>query len=180
MHLHRPFISLLIISLLLSSIPLANLQAKIYVWIDENGNKVYGDEPQKSDKAEPVELEPLTVLGFPKQDFNSEEDQPQTPQTNLYTSFIITSPTNDSTIRDNNGNVSISLSSEPDLVKGHKVQIYIDGSPYQSAQSSMTFTLNNIDRGTHSLSARLIDQTEQTLMQSKTLTFHLHRFINKK
>jgi hypothetical protein len=155
------------------------LHAEIYVWIDENGNKVYGDEPKKSDHAKPVELEPLTVLEFPQGSDDVLEDTPQNI-TNPYTLLAIISPVADETIRDNSGSVSVSLSIEPALVEGHKIQLYLDGSAFQSPQANMSFTISNVDRGTHTLSASVIDESGKSLMQTQGVSFHLHRFLNTK
>jgi len=164
--------------LMISFFSVELLHAEIYVWTDENGNKVFGDEPKKSDQAKPVELEPLTVLQFPKGTGNVVDSTPST--TNPYTAFAIISPTEDETIRDNAGSLSVSLSIEPSLVEGHKIQLYIDGSPYQSAQASLSFNLANLDRGTHSVSASVIDESGKNLTQTQSISFHLHRFIKTK
>lgn len=156
-----------------------SLHAEIYVWTDENGNKVYGDEPKKSDHAKPVELEPLTILQFPKAKDEVLGDAPQTTN-NPYTAFTITSPVADETIRDNSGSVSLSLSIEPSLVADHKIQIYLDGSPYQSPQSNLSFTLSDVARGTHTVSASVLDESGKSLMQAQGVSFHLHRFIKAK
>ena len=176
---HQQSFSKAILAALLFSLGLAftvkYLHAEIYVWTDENGNKVYGDEPQKSDQAKPVKVEPLTILSFPKIADKEAVDAPQNT-INSYTAFSIISPVNDETIRDNTGSVSINLSSEPTLAEGHKIQIFLNGAPYQSPQSSTSFTINNVDRGTHTVSAQLIDPSGKGVMQTQGITFHLHRF----
>lgn len=156
------------------------LHAEIYVWIDENGNKVYGDEPKKSDRAKPVELEPLTVLEFPQGSNDVLDDDEPLNTNNPYTALTITSPVADETIRDNAGSISVSLSIEPSLVEGHKIQLYLDGSPNQNPQASMSFTLSNVDRGTHTVSASVIDESGKSLMQTQGVSFHLHRFLKAK
>lgn len=173
------FLLHIVFSLFFSALVSIHSQAEIYVWTDENGNKVFGDEPQKSDQAKPVELSPTTVLNFPKQDLpTTDTAQPLAPTS--YSVFLITSPSDDATIRDNAGNVTVSLSSEPALVEGHKIQLYLNGAAYQSAQASLSFTLDNVDRGTHTVSANLLSETGATLMQTKAITFHLHRVAIKK
>jgi Domain of unknown function (DUF4124) len=155
------------------------LHAEIYVWTDENGNKVYGDEPNKSDHAKPVELEPLTVLQFPKA---AEEAVASTPahSKQAYSALTITNPIADQTIRDSEGSVSVSLNIEPALAEGHSIQLYLDGAPYQSPQTSMSFTLSNVDRGTHTLSAKVLDDSGKSLIQARDLSFHMHRFFKAK
>lgn len=164
---------------LLFSLASFSSHAEIYVWTDEHGNKVFGDEPQKSDQAKPVELAPITILNFPKHDLTTTDNSQPLPS-NTYSAFSINSPSNDETIRDNTGSISVSLSSEPTLAEGDKVQIFLNGSAYQSPQASMSFTLENIDRGTHTLSANLLSESGDTLMQTQAITFHLHRFAIKK
>ena len=44
-----------------------------------------------------------------------------------YESFKVTSPANDSVIRDNGGNVRVSLSISPGLRSGHQIDVMVDG-----------------------------------------------------
>lgn len=178
-HISLRFSQLLSGFVILAFFLIKGLQADIYVWTDENGNKVFGDEPQKSDQAKPLQLEATTILSFPKLEFETNNN---TQQNNVqaYSQLLITSPIDDATVRDNSGTVSVALSSEPALVEGHKIQIYLDGSAYQSPQASTSFTLSNIDRGTHTLSASILSESGETLFQSKALSFHLHRGSLKK
>jgi hypothetical protein len=151
--------------------------AEVFMWLDENGNKVYGDEPQKADKAQKVELKPITVLSFPenKNDTTDSVDTAPLSTINHYNAFTISTPSNDETIRDNTGNVQVTLQVEPALMKGHSIQVYIDSSAQSSPQTSADILLKDINRGTHTLMAKLLDENGKVLMQSKSTTFYLHQ-----
>jgi len=154
------------------------LFAEIYSWTDEHGNIVYGDQPDKKDKAEAVELNEPTVLNFPAVDTSKLDEEEEVEEEYSYQSIVITSPQDEGTIRENNGNVQVQLDIQPQLFDGHSVHIYLDGSAKASAAKN-TVMLKNVDRGSHTVSAKIIDAEGEVLLESESNSFHLHRFFNK-
>ena len=90
---------------------------------------------------------------------------------------MITTPDNDATIRENSGKVEINVATEPPLQSqaGHKILVKIDGKAIGDPSTAQHYVLDNIDRGTHSLQASVLDASGNTLMESSTVTFHLKR-----
>ncbi len=154
--------------------------AEIYSWEDEHGNTVYGDTPRPNQKTENVELKATTVLSFPKEDEAEDDDESQDAQATIapYNSLSVVSPTQNQTIRDNSGQVIISLNATPPLQPGHSFQIILDGKAITTSQQSSA-SLSNVDRGSHTISAKIIDADGKVHAQSKSITFHLHRFISR-
>ncbi len=60
-------------------------------------------------------------------------------------------PQHNETIRSNRGIINIQLETNRKLGIGEQLQLLLDGKPYGAPQSHMTWQLNNIDRGTHTL-----------------------------
>lgn len=152
-------------------------QAEMYKWVDEDGNVSYSDQPQHKDarKLDPFgdNTIPATRMPPKAQPALPAADKPET----RYSLLQITSPEDDQAIRSNPGNISVSLTTEPalDVARGHSISLLLDNQPVRENITSDQASLQNIDRGTHQLSAVIKNKQGKTLKQSNTITFHLHR-----
>ena len=152
--------------------------AALYKWVDENGEVVYSDKPPQKG-AEELKPPPLMTTPAVKYKAQPKEEAKKSKEDIInYTSFSITSPTENETIRDNSGNISVSLTIDPPLAsdKGHYINILVDGKPKISKSTSLTHTLTYIDRGTHTLSAEIRGASGNMYKSSNSVTIHLHRF----
>ena len=95
-----------------------------------------------------------------------------------YDAVSISTPAHDSTIRDNTGRVTVSVSIKPALRTGmgHRLQLLLDGQPYADAGTATSFGLTSLDRGTHILKAIILDMNNKTLAESTESQFHVHKF----
>ena len=158
------------------------IYAGIFVWTDENGNKVYSDSPDNNKQAEAVELAPITILGFPElRDTGSDTSQADTniDQPIDYKSISISNPQHDSTIRDNSGTVDVRIVTDPALAKGYSIELFLDKASTGAPRQSSSFVLSNVDRGSHSVFAKLYDPQGKLLLTSQPITFHMHRVVVK-
>ncbi|MEZ5537231.1 MAG: DUF4124 domain-containing protein [Thiolinea sp.] len=159
------------------------LSAEVYRWTDANGRTVFGDDPPAQIKAKPVELQPLTIADSydsgEKQNNSAsavtdEEEADKTAETVDYKNFKVTSPAKGEAIRANNGNVLVRLELEPALQDGHGIVVYLDGKQAASGDAT-TFSLENIDRGSHSLFAVVHDANDEVLKNTESVSFDLLR-----
>jgi len=171
----RPSIKLLLITLLASPASMA----EIYTWTDNEGNQVFSDQPE--DGATEIKLPPpqtyspaaikpaLTSPAAAKK----EKDRTATS----YQLLAITQPLHDQALWSNSGQVDIVLAIEPDLAtaQGHQITLNLDGKVAISKASTPRLSLKDINRGSHTLSAAITDHNGATLIQSKAVTFHVHR-----
>lgn len=145
--------------------------ADIYRSVDENGNVVFSDTP--SEGAEKIEVKEAQTVDSPStQPFRY--DPPPAEQPPRYQSLAITSPQDDQSVRANAGNVSVSMSVTPGLRGGDRLVLLMDGKQVASG-SSTSVSMDNVDRGSHTLQARVIDRNGKTLASSDPVTFHLLR-----
>lgn len=167
-------ISLLILSFLLS----VSIQADIYKYIDEEGNVVFTDRPYpaaeriKTDKVQTIEAPaPRPAATQPVAPEEADE-----PEKKGYTKLEITSPKNDSSVRDNAGNILINVALAPalDAGAGDSLVLYMDGKMV-SAGPGTQFSLKNVDRGTHSISVAVVDKDTKELKRSSPVKFTLQR-----
>lgn len=161
-------LSLLLICIMIPSL----LQAQVYRSVDKDGNVTYSDKPSKgSVEVEVKELETVKPLETAPPIADKKDNKPAA----VYSGIEITSPQDDVSIRENTGNVSVTVSLNPNLKNGHKLVLYLDGEEYASGTTT-NFQLQNIDRGSHQLRAAVQNAEGRLLISSKSITFHLHRF----
>ena len=143
--------------------------ASVHRSLDEEGNPVFSDTPTAD--SEPVELKEVQTV--PAESDLKFEYTPPVKEAEKYTSLSITTPADDSAVRENAGNLEVSIASKPKLAPGHRALLYLDGSEVaQGAQTS--FSLENLDRGTHTLSVAIM-AGDEVLIESKPISFTLLR-----
>lgn len=164
---------LLILCIVLTTI---NTQAALYKYTDENGEVVYSDKPpyEGAEELIPPKLQVMPAVKIkPKPEAAIEEKQIA-----QYTAFKITNPKNGATLRSNTGNISITLALEPKLNTraGHYINVFINGVAVAKKTSRLKLTLNNLDRGTHSIQAELREKSGKLIIFSNNIIIHILRF----
>jgi len=167
----------IILSLLLV-LCFTSLSAGVYKWVDANGQVHYSDQPTRN--SEQVQLRESTVIPSPpppvapaSSDAGSEA-APATTQVK-YKGIQVVAPEDDQPLRSNDGQVPISIELRPGLAKDHKIRIYLDGAAASGELDTTQITLQNVDRGTHTLAAAVVDASGKELLRSSEVTFHLLR-----
>lgn len=192
-HLNHFFVVYLLASLLQSVAPVyaedkaAKKDEETIIYKSKNrfGHTVYSD--QSSDDAEQIELnEPSEYDGVKvNQELSRANRRVQSQPTATqplapYERLSILNPKAGETIRNNSGNITISTSVSPAIRSGHLLQVMLDGAPIASASGSTN--LQNLDRGTHQISVRVIQANNQKVFQEgSTVSFTLlrHSILNK-
>lgn len=165
--------------------------AEVFRWVDANGNTVFGDSPPEQSKAQAVELPTLTVAD--SYDEGEQKGEPAKAAENAageggashtvvdYKHFAVASPEKDQAIRANNGNIMVRLKLEPELQPGHGIVVYLDGKQVASGDATV-FSLENIDRGRHSLFAVLHNAGDDVLKNTEAVSFDVlrHSVLKKK
>lgn len=152
---------------------LVSAHAEVYRWVDKSGTVIYSDQPHPD--AELIEVESSTIyspVAIPEE-IQSTVEEIEVPNYQI----SIVSPENDVSIRDNAGTVTISVNVIPELdaERSDQLVIKLDGQTVGEPQFSTSFTLTNIERGTHTTQVAIVDKSNKTLTSSKTITFHLQR-----
>jgi len=156
--------TLLIFSLLLASAPVH--ADKVYKWVDAQGNVTYSDQPHpgaqeiKIDKSPSSATRSLAAL-----------DQADSFR---YSSIQLDAPTNEATIRDNDGNVKVAVSVVPPLrvERGDRIKLYLDGSLVADLSAPET-VLSGLDQGSHTLQAVVTERDGRVLAGSDPIEFYL-------
>ena len=160
----RSFIALLACAVL--SVPAA---AEIYRWRDAEGNIHFSDE-EPADGAEQIKLKPLPTMNFPMPERLVEpEEEPD------YEVLTVTRPANDAKLRGVDGKVRVTASLEPDLRKGHRLQVWVDGEEAGPADTRTALVAENVADGEHRLKVVVLDAKGKQVQSSAEVRFFLQR-----
>ena len=151
-----------------------SLQAELYKSVDEEGNVTFSDKETPNSEIIPMRMP--TSIPMPKPEPKVEATE-KAPTETSYTKFQIVQPVNNATVRDNSGNVSVSLALTPplDLASGHKISVSVDGKVVSKGSTSLTTRIPNINRGKHTIKAVVKDKNNKTVISSNTVQFHMKR-----
>ncbi|HTS55512.1 MAG TPA: DUF4124 domain-containing protein [Burkholderiales bacterium] len=163
--------TLLLVALVLASTAAA--ADKVYKWVDAQGKVLYTDQPLKG--AEEITIARQPPSAAPGSFASLEEDRPR------YSALTFGAPTNEATVRDNEGNVKIAVSVVPPLRadRGDQIKLSLDGGVLDADLSSSEVILSGLDQGTHTLQAAVTDKDGRVLIRSDPIEFYLkHWSIN--
>ncbi|MEQ9451416.1 MAG: DUF4124 domain-containing protein [Pseudomonadales bacterium] len=176
--------SIALICLLTLACTAAEAATRIYKTVDKDGNVVFTDTPPPN-RTDPVDLKQTneyspevsnqrgTDRRVPPPVAGEEEPDDVVPFS--YESIKLVSPEADLALRDNAGNVTVSVSLSPGLRQGDTLEVLLDGKVVASgAQTEVQ--LENVDRGSHEVAARVVDKSGNTAIRTEPSTFHLLRY----
>ncbi len=85
----------------------------------------------------------------------------------------ILAPGQHDTVHNNAGTMAVAVTVEPPLNpdEGTAIRILLDGKPVTADSTSLSYVLQDIDRGEHWLQALVVDRLGQTLSVSDTVYF---------
>ncbi len=153
------------------------VQADVYKSINADGEVEFSDVA--SEGAEPVKLpglstyKPSPVVVKHGGALAGETEDDEGP----YKSLKVTSPEDDATIWDNQGIATLTVALEPALLtkSGHRIQYFLDGKAYGTPLARLSRTYRDIDRGTHTLSAAVVDVEGNAVINAEPVSIHLHK-----
>lgn len=148
----------------------------VYKVINPDGSISYSDQAQSN--AVKLDVAPVPTIPAYKPITDKLAPSSDSNKSTPYESFTILNPANGTTFHSGSGNISVSTKLEPSLKPEDQIRFLLDDSEVKVSSAS-SIQLNNIDRGTHSITAQVIDQSSNTLI-STTNQFTIHRPIAKR
>ena len=157
------------------------VQADIYRSIDREGNVTFTDEPDT--KAELIELEELPTyealpipVAVPVENTASPDEAEATAKKPKY-KISVMSPEQNQSIWEGGGIFTATVSVQPELNanRADQVQFKLDGKSISGPQPGLSYTFENIERGSHILAVSVVDKNGKVLKTSKSILFHMHR-----
>jgi hypothetical protein len=166
--------------LLLASATAALAGGTVYRYVDKDGVTHYTDKPPTPD-AKPANLPPLQTISPAtplSQVTGSRDDAAAAPAdaaaaTGKFT-LRITSPAPDDTIRTDDGKVAVSATSDPPLGGGTGLLYLLDGAAQNKTPvSSLSYTLQNVERGEHTVAVAAVDAGGKEVTRSAPVTIFM-------
>jgi len=162
---------------------------QIYKVVDKDGNVTYTDQAP-ADGSPPMDLPELSVVttdyeeeateqaaAVPAEEAEAavEEDKPLTRKElrNLYRDFRISRPAPEETFWGTENTVVMAWESSEPLQSGLTVRFNLDGAAQPAGTEKMIAV--TLDRGSHTVSASLVDANGRSLMTTDTVTFYVHQ-----
>jgi len=151
---------------------------QIYRTVDANGNVVFTDiapvDRSAGAASQAITVQPVNTFQPPVQAAPANTPVTSTAS-DYYSELVVIFPTEDATIRDNAGNIQIEVAISPGLRSDHRLLLVLDGEPTEVEAENGVFELSNVDRGTHTAGARVVDRQGNVLIESNPTTFNLMR-----
>jgi hypothetical protein len=156
--------------------------AEIYRSVNENGVVTYSDQPNP--KAESVKLPAANISTQPTQP-SQKTQTTDTVEKKLgqhvdYTAFEINSPKDQDTFQ-NATEFPISVTINPALQEGDKIQFLLDGTPILSPVADTGITIPKVqdgkelvERGSHTISAQIINAQGDVIATTPGITIFVH------
>jgi len=154
-------------------IALPSYAEEIYKRVDDNGVPSFSDTESKD--AEKIVVEAVKIQSVPTAAPSHTTTNNSQPSVN-YSKLSIIKPTDQATLH-NDDKILLQIAIEPGLRQGHLIEFLDNGLPLQAAARSSSMMLMNFDRGTHTLTAHIIDETSKVLKTSNPVTVHIFRTI---
>ncbi|EGM68305.1 DUF4124 domain-containing protein [Shewanella sp. HN-41] len=148
-------------------------QATVYRWVDKDGKVHYSDEPHPN--AEVVELKEKTLnqIALPPPQLDASANN-QVIEKMAY-QVNITSPEEEATVRDNNGDFEVTAIVTPEIKSRYLMVLKLDGQVVGQPQVSGIFKLTNIDRGEHTIVVDAMTQNGKVFASSSPRKIFLHQ-----
>lgn len=158
--------------------------AELYRWVDASGTVHYSDTPREG--AEQITLRPTNVIrsqtpaptgtGTRSESDPDESEEGEAEAMLPYTAVNIVSPTDDQTLWNIGGTLTVQIRVEPKLQNGHGVVLFYDGQPVNDEPVvSSSITIDNVYRGQHSVRASVKDLNGNTLFNGASVTFFVQQ-----
>lgn len=159
---------------------------QVYKSVDAKGNVVFTDSPPADKPSEAVTIQPANTMPLgtsrlpqePRYGDTGESGEGDKKAAVSYTRLEITGPTNDDVFGQDVDSVTIAAVLEPGLQDGHTVQLYFNGNPVGTG--SLSETVSPLERGTHTVQAKVFDASGKLVLESSIVQFHVRRTTAKK
>lgn len=147
----------LLISMLVLASSLAYGEDDVYIIKDKAGHIHFSDK-QPYYHAEPLMLERLQTYLTPVKVTQKPPAKPEVKTDNLNYQISVTEPVNETSVRANNGNVTVNISVSPALQEGHLIVLRDNGKPVGEPSTQTSFALENLPRGQHTITVEIVEK----------------------
>ncbi|MEL0657571.1 DUF4124 domain-containing protein [Psychromonas arctica] len=152
---------------------LTSAETKIYHWVDEKGKSHFADTAPPG-TAEII-VKNKNLVSTPQQQPDRANNTDRNKEEIIKYLAEITTPKDDIAIRSNNGTLEVHVKTTPEKKSNQRLQLFLDGQSLGLPQISPTIRALNVDRGTHQIQVKLLDEANNILATTQVVTIHLQR-----
>ncbi len=145
-----------------------------YRWVGEDGVVHYSDRPMEGAERVVLPAPNTTSVRRYQQAPTEATAKTATATPARYESFEVSAPGAEETLWNIEGNLSVSLALSPALKPGHRVRVYFDDREPRMV-SGMSFTIQEVHRGVHTIQAEIIDDTGTLITRSRHNRFYVQQ-----
>ncbi|KAB0493774.1 DUF4124 domain-containing protein [Pseudomonas vancouverensis] len=150
--------------------------AEVFTYVDAQGHRFFTDQPKPGNALRvPQTAINLMAANPAPEPAPAVQTSPEEQPLFHYDLVRILIPEPDATIRNNAGELIVSVTNEPDLQPGHRYRLLLDGEPTAEPGLSPVFPLTDIDRGSHTLSVEILDEQGRIVERTASQPFHMQR-----
>ena len=148
---------------------------ELWTWRDANGVVHFSDTPGPGAKRVDLMVTgpPSGGAAAPAAATVSAVAQPPVAPGVTYSLLEISQPENDASFFNADATVAVRIRSVPALAEGDTVRLFLDGIRVEGADNSFDYTLENLSRGTHSITAMIRDARGVERIRSQPVVFHM-------
>jgi len=148
---------------------------ELWTWRDANGVVHFSDTPGPGAKRVDLVVTGPSSGGAaaPAAPTASAVAQPPVAPGVTYRLLEISQPENDASFFNSDATVAVRIRSEPALAEGDTLRLFLDGIRVEGADNSSEYTLENLSRGTHSITAMIRDARGVEKIRSQPVVFHM-------
>lgn len=157
--------------------------ADTYKWTDADGHVHYSDNPPQGVNAQRVDMPALNTMRPPAPPPPSASTGSSgagsgngqgAPAEQTYDGLAVLQPAPEANIWADDGKVNVNLSVSPRLFPGDGVIVLMDGNRMTQPTPRLTFTLENVNPGEHSLMAVIVNGEGQVMVRSPAVKIYVH------
>lgn len=148
----------------------------LWTWTDANGVTHFSDRPVPGARKVEIttSIPPAPQVATPDPASGTATGQREAAAV-TYQSLEIWQPQQDASFFGADVAVEVRIRSEPELATGHTRRLYLDGKLIEAADNAETYTLTNLSRGAHSISAVIFDERGNERIRSQPRVFHVRQ-----
>ena len=172
---------LLACCLLAFAVQAQETKVQMWKWTDANGVVHYSDVPGPGavqvglsvSQGQPGSAAPAPSAGGGESYSGEGNEDTSSASDQSYTSLQIVKPENGASFFTADSVVTVQISPSPGLMSGDSVRLYLDGARVGDSDTALAYTLQNVDRGAHSITSAIYDRRGNEKIRSQPVTFYM-------
>jgi hypothetical protein len=158
-------------------------KVQMWMWKDANGVVHYSDVPGPGAVKMDVNISHGQPGSAPTSSSQGEgngegrgEGAPPVAST-TYSSLEIVQPANGASFFDADSVVDVQISPSPGLAKTDSVYLFLDGKRVGNSGSALGYSMQNIERGEHTLTSVIVDEQGNEKIRSQPVVFYMKQNV---